>query len=98
MEKKMGLLWTVEDCHRWAKGRHAEVRLWAAKRLEDFFPKEAGPIMASLLEDTDENVARRAASYFVRRPDPKFSDSLLRAFQAKKGRLLDACAQALAEM
>jgi len=94
----MNLLWTIEDFRRWVEGRHAEVRLWAAKRLEDFFPKEAGPIMASLLEDTDENVARRAASYFVRRPDPKFSDSLLHAFQARKGPLLDSCAQALAKM
>lgn len=94
----MGLLWTIEDCHRWAQIHHSEVRLWVANRLEDFFSKEAGPIMASLLEDKDENVARRAASYFMRWPDPKFPDPLLHAFQTKKGRLLDSCAQALAKM
>jgi len=94
----MNFLWTLEDLRRWAKGRHAEVRLWAAKRLEHFYPKEAGPIMASLLEDRDESVARRATSYFARWPDPNFSDSLLRAFHTKKGHLLDSCAQALAEM
>jgi len=54
--------------------------------------------MASLLEDRDESVARRATSYFARWPDPNFSDSLLRAFHTKKGHLLDSCAQALAEM
>lgn len=54
--------------------------------------------MAALLEDEEESVAAKAASYFARWPDRKFADPLLQVFQSSKGALMDYCAQALARL
>lgn len=94
----MGLLWTIQDLERGVKSRHPEVQLWVADRLEEYFSQEAGPLMASLLQSKTEGVALRAASYFVRWPDPRFADDLFQAFETGKGCVLESCAQALAKL
>lgn len=92
----MGLLWTIQDFERWVKSPHREVRGWVADRLEEFFPKEAGLIMASLLQDDAVEVAIRASHYFIQWPYLEFSDPLLQAFQTGREILVGNCAQALA--
>ncbi|MBI5380208.1 MAG: HEAT repeat domain-containing protein, partial [Nitrospirae bacterium] len=94
----MGYLWTLENLAGWAQSRHVDARLWAARHLEEYYPEEAAPIMASLLQDADEEVAAMAAEYFHGRPDPRFADSLLRVIETGKGFVLASCARALAEM
>lgn len=94
----MGLLWTIHDFECWAKSPYREVRAWAADRLEEFFPEEAGSIMASLLQDDAAEAAVLASHYFIHRPHPAFSDALLRAFQTGREILAGNCAQALAKI
>lgn len=94
----MGFLWTIQDFERWAKRPHPEVRAWAVDRLEAFFPEAAGPIMASLLQDDEAEVALSASHYFILRPHPAFSDALLRAFQTGRETLAGNCARALAKI
>lgn len=94
----MGLLWTIDDLDGWAKHPNPEVRGWAMDHLDKFFPEAAGPIMASLLQDDAPELAESASSYFIRRPQPAFSDALLRAFETRREILAGNCALALAKI
>ena len=92
------LLWSFEELARLCGHQDRRVKGWAAGRMRCLYPKEAGPLMVSLLNDRNGPVAAQAAAYFCDDPDRNFADALLAAFRTSSGIAAKHLAHALALM
>lgn len=91
-------LWSFETLARLCDHKDPEVKCWATDRIRRLYPKEAGPLMAGLLNDRNGSVAARAAAYFCDDPDRTFADGLLAAFRKSSGIAAKRLGYALALM
>jgi hypothetical protein len=56
------LLWSFEELARLCGHQDQRVKGWAAGRMKLLYPKEAGPLMAGLLNDRNGSVASPSVS------------------------------------
>lgn len=66
--------------------------------MRRLYPKEAGPVMVSLLNDRNRLVAAQAAVYFCDEPDRSFASALLAVFRKISGIAAKRLGHALALM